>query len=80
MIVKRQQVMDAALSLPEGDRAELVARLLDSIQDEDSPALRAALARITPPNEQLLRHAETHRPPQSWFDDDTDPFQPEQAP
>ena len=43
----------------------------------DPKALHRDLTEATPPNLVLLKWAKMARtPPQSWFDDETDPFKP----
>lgn len=43
----------------------------------DFQELRNRLAAATPGNEELLRLCEVQKPPQSWFEEEDDPFTPD---
>lgn len=70
-----EDVLSAALALPQAERAALAARLIASLDDD--PALAAEVARLTPSHEELLELARRCPPPQSWYDENIDPFQPD---
>lgn len=52
---------------------EQVWRALEGLEDAN-PELRARIAALTPSQEELVKHAEKNPPPQSWFDDEPEPF------
>jgi hypothetical protein len=49
------------------------------IAPDHDDGLRASLRERTPGNQTLLKIAQTHAPPDSWWDEDVDPFKPEEG-
>jgi len=45
----------------------------------EEAALRDRIRRSTPSNEALLKAAKTHQPPASWWNEESDPFAPDEG-
>ena len=45
----------------------------------DEAALRERIRQTTPSNESLLKVAKTHQPPASWWNEESDPFSPDEG-
>lgn len=61
-------------ALPQTESSAIVWIPSKRITYTNSETLEREIAKVTPANAQLIQFTDTHKPPQSWFDEDTNPF------
>ncbi len=52
----------------------------DNVVDDDDPTWQERVRAASLPNSKLIELAAKHPPPESWFEETDDPFQPEDKP